>query len=158
MRFRNWSLGFKSWFLNGQTILRSVLRLWKASADKFIAIPTLIQFLAYQLFYHKHIHMGGPELLSRYSDSLLAGRSGDRIPVGRRFSAPLQTGPGAYRAFCTMGTGSFPGVKRPGRVADHPPPSKRRGHVRVGLYLYSTSGPQWSVIGRNFTFTFICTL
>jgi hypothetical protein len=23
----------------------------------------------------------------------------------------------------TMGTGSFPGVKRPGRGADHPPPS-----------------------------------
>ena len=51
--------------------------------------------------------------------------------------------------------GPFPGVKRPGRVADHPPPSKRRGHVRVGLYLYSTSGPQWSVIGRNFTFTLV---
>jgi hypothetical protein len=24
---------------------------------------------------------------------------------------------------CIMGTGSFPGVKRPGRGADHPPPS-----------------------------------
>jgi hypothetical protein len=23
---------------------------------------------------------------------------------------------------CTMGTGYFPGVKRPGRGADHPPP------------------------------------
>jgi len=30
---------------------------------------------------------------------------------GARFSAPVQTGPGAYPAFCTMGTGSFPGVK-----------------------------------------------
>ena len=28
-----------------------------------------------------------------------------------RFSAPVQTGPGAYPAYCTMGTGSFPGVK-----------------------------------------------
>ena len=52
---------------------------------------------------------------------LRAGRSGDRIPVGARFSAPAQTGPGAYPAPCTMGTGSFPGVKRPGRGADHPP-------------------------------------
>ena len=40
-----------------------------------------------------------------------AGRSGDRIPVGARFFAPVQNGPGAYPASCTMGTGSFPGVK-----------------------------------------------
>ena len=36
---------------------------------------------------------------------------GDRIPVGARFSAPVQTGSGAHSVFCTMGTGSFPGVK-----------------------------------------------
>ena len=47
-----------------------------------------------------------------------------------------------------MGTGSFPGVKRPGRGADHPPSSKRRGHERVELYLYSPSGPSWPVIGK----------
>ena len=46
-----------------------------------------------------------------------------------------------------MGTGSFPGVKRPGRGADHPPPSKCRGHDRVELYLYSPSGPSWPVKG-----------
>ena len=46
---------------------------------------------------------------SRYSDWLRAGRSGDRIPVGVRFSAPVQTSPGAHSASCTMGTGSFPG-------------------------------------------------
>ena len=28
-----------------------------------------------------------------------------------RFSAPVQTGPGAHPASCSMGTGSFPGVK-----------------------------------------------
>ena len=28
-----------------------------------------------------------------------------------RFSAPVQTGPGAHPATCTTGTGSFPGVK-----------------------------------------------
>ena len=28
-----------------------------------------------------------------------------------RFSATVQTGPGAHPASCTMGTGSFPGVK-----------------------------------------------
>ena len=43
---------------------------------------------------------------------------------GARFSAPVQTGPGAHPASCTMGTGSFPGVKRPGRgVEPSPPPS-----------------------------------
>ena len=82
--------------------------------------------------------------VSRYSDSLRAGRSGDRIPVGARFSAPVQTGPGAHPASCTMGTGSFPGVKRPGRGADPPPPYKCRGHKGVGL---SPSGPSWPVIG-----------
>ena len=42
------------------------------------------------------------------------------------------------------------GVKRPRRGAYHLPPSKCRGHERVGLYLYSPSGPQWPVIGRTF--------
>jgi len=36
-----------------------------------------------------------------------------RIPVGARFSAPAQTGHGAHPASYTMGTGSFPGAKRP---------------------------------------------
>jgi len=34
-------------------------------------------------------------LHSRYSDSLRAGRSGDRILVGARFSTPVQTGSGS---------------------------------------------------------------
>ena len=41
---------------------------------------------------------------------------------GRDFSSPVQTGPGAHPASCTVGTVSFPGVKRPGRGVDHPPP------------------------------------
>ena len=38
-----------------------------------------------------------------------------------RFSAPAQTGPGAYPASYTVGTGSFPGLNRPVRGVDHPP-------------------------------------
>jgi len=43
------------------------------------------------------------------SDWLRAGRFGDRIPVGARFYATVQIGPGAHPASCKMGTGSFPG-------------------------------------------------
>ena len=43
---------------------------------------------------------------------LRADRSGDRIPLEARFSAPFKTGPEAQPASYTMGTGSFPGVKR----------------------------------------------
>jgi hypothetical protein len=78
---------------------------------------------------------------SRYSNWLRAGRSGDRIPVGTRFFANVQNGPGAHLVSCTVGTGSFPGVNRPGCDADHTLPSKRRGHERVELFLYPPSGP-----------------
>jgi hypothetical protein len=43
------------------------------------------------------------------------------MPVGARFSAPIHTGPGAHPASYTVGTRSFPGVKRPGHGVDHPP-------------------------------------
>ena len=53
----------------------------------------------------------GPGWLSRYSGSLRAGRSGDRIQVGVNFLAPVQTGPGAHSARCTMVPGHFEGYK-----------------------------------------------
>jgi len=40
--------------------------------------------------------------------------------VEARFSAPVQTGPGAHPASYTMGTESLPGVKWPGYGVDHP--------------------------------------
>jgi len=66
---------------------------------------------------------------------------------GARFSAPVQTGPEAHPASYTMGTGSFPGVKRRGRDVDHPPLSNAEIKERVQLYLCSPSGPSWSVLG-----------
>jgi hypothetical protein len=84
--------------------------------------------------------------LSRYSDSLRAGRFGYRIPVGARFSAAVQTGAGAYPASYTMGTGSFPGVKRPRLGVDHPPPSSAEVKERVELYM-SPSEPSRPILG-----------
>jgi hypothetical protein len=49
----------------------------------------------------------------------IESRSGDLIPVGARFSAPVQTGPEAYPASCTMDIGYF----QLRRDADPSPPS-----------------------------------
>jgi len=62
--------------------------------------------------------------------------------VGKRFSAPAQTGPGAHPASCTMGTGSFPGGKeRPGVTLTPHPLLVPLVMKRVELYLYSPYGP-----------------
>jgi hypothetical protein len=74
----------------------------------------------------------------------------DRIPVGTRFFAPAQTGPGTHPTSYTMGTVSLsPGVKRPGRGVNHPTPSSAEVKGRIELYLYSASGPSWPVLGRT---------
>ena len=86
-------------------------------------------------------------LITFISYSLRAGRSGDRIPVEARFSAPVQIGPGAHPASYTMGTGSLLGVKRPRRGVDHQPPSSAEVKERVELYFYSPSGPSWPLLG-----------
>jgi len=74
--------------------------------------------------------------------------------MGARFSAPVQTTPGDHSAPYTMGIGSFPGVKRPGRVFDHSLLSIAEVKERVDLYLYFTP---WAFVAcpkMNFTFTF----
>jgi len=67
--------------------------------------------------------------------------SGDRIPVGARFSAPVQTGPGAHPASCPMDTGSFPGVKsgRGVTLTPHPllVPWSRKGRAIPLLPLWA---------------------
>jgi hypothetical protein len=47
---------------------------------------------------------------------------------------------------------SFPGVKRPGRGVEHPPPSSSEIKERVQLYPYFPSGPSWQVIGWTLRF------
>ena len=69
-------------------------------------------------------------------------------PGVARFSATVQTGPGAYTASCTMVSLFLLGVKRPGRNVDHLPPSSAEVKERVELYFYSTSVPSLPVLGR----------
>ena len=68
---------------------------------------------------------------------------------GWHFSAPIRTGPGAHPAFCTMRTGSFLGGKAAGAWRWPPTPYSAEVKERVGLHLYSTSGPSWPVLGRT---------
>ena len=68
-------------------------------------------FFMYVYFYSLHVSGVGLDSSVGIATGYGAGRSGDRIPVGARFSAQVQTGPGAHPATCTMGTGSFPWVK-----------------------------------------------
>jgi hypothetical protein len=96
----------------------------------------------------------GPGYLSRYSDSLQVGLSWDRIPVRAKFSAPVQTIPGVHSSFYRIGTGFFPGEKRPKHGVDHPTPSIDNVKDRIELYLWSSSVPSWPVIGWPLPFPF----
>jgi hypothetical protein len=97
----------------------------------------IFKFLHFQIQFYSAC---GPRI--RYSDRLRAGRSGDRIPVGARFPALVQTGPGAHPASYIFGTGSFLGVRGGRCVTLTPhPTSSVFGHERVELYLYSPYGP-----------------
>jgi len=73
------------------------------------------------------------------------GLDGPRIEFrwGRDSPHPLRS---AHPEFYTMGTGSFPGVKWPGRGVDHPPPSSAEVEERVELYICSPPGPSWPVL------------
>ena len=64
-----------------------------------------------------------PGQRSGYSDSVRAGRSGDRNPVEARLSVPVQNGLKANPASFILGNRSSPEVKGPGRGGNHPPPS-----------------------------------
>jgi hypothetical protein len=80
---------------------------------------------------------------------LRSGRSGFQgsIPGGcwEFFSSPPRPERlGAHPASYPMGTrASFPGVKQPGREADHSPPSSAEVKECVELYLHSANTPSW---------------
>ena len=85
-------------------------------------------------------------------------RSGDLIPAGGE--KPVQTGPGAHPASCTMGTGSFPGVKsgRGVRLTPHsllaPWSTKSRAIPLLPLWAVRPILSLSACIRVHFTFTF----
>jgi hypothetical protein len=91
--------------------------------------------------YSHYVCLCGPDSVVGIATGYGLNGPGIEFRWGAKFSAPVQTGPGAHPASCTMGTGSFPGVKeRPRSDADPSPPSSAVGHERVELYLYSSYG------------------
>jgi len=62
-----------------------------------------------------------------------------------RFSAPVQTRPGAHPFSYTLGTESYAGVKRPERSVNLPPLSTAEVKERVKLYEHSLSVPSWQL-------------
>ena len=100
---------------------------------KFV-IFLMFQFLVSVVFVLFMIGYPGSGLLRWYSDSLWAVRFGDRIPVWARFSEPVQTVSEVHQNYYTKGTGSFPGVKRPGCGFNHSAPSSAEVEERVCLF------------------------
>ena len=87
--------------------------------------------------------------------SLQSGRSGERVPVGARFSAPIQTVPGGPPNLLYSVYRVVPGwaVKLLGRGINHPPPSDPEVKEKVDQYLYSFLCLQerlWGDIYSNF--------
>jgi len=65
---------------------------------------------------------GGPRTAVGIATGYGLDSLGIKSRWGARFSAPVQTGPGAHPTSCTMDTGPFPGGKeQPGRAADPSP-------------------------------------
>jgi hypothetical protein len=85
----------------------------------------------YNVFSRAGYGLNGPGIESRW---------------GARFSALVQTGPGAHPASYVMGTGSFPGGKAAGAWRW---PSSAKVKERVELYLHSPSGPSRPVLRWN---------
>jgi hypothetical protein len=65
---------------------------------------------------------------------------------GRNFPHPSIPALGPTQPPIQPDTGSFPGVKRPGRGVDHLLTSSAEVKERE-LYLYSPFGPSWPVLG-----------
>jgi hypothetical protein len=82
------------------------------------------------------------------SVQLRAERPGGRILARVRFSASVQSSPGAHLTSENGYRLSLTGVKRSGSGDNHPLTSSAEVKEREVLYHYSPSGPSWPVLGR----------
>jgi len=98
------------------------------------------------VYWHHTSVFHGPSA-SRYSDSLLGGRFGDRIPVGGEIFRIRPHCPWGPPSLLYSGYQVFPGGKAVGSWRWPPTLSSAEVKERVELYLYSPSGSSWPVIG-----------
>jgi len=68
---------------------------------------------------------------------------------GQSFPQQSKTALAPTQPLCTLGAGSFSGIKWPRRGIYHPPSSSTEVKERVNLYIYTSSGPSWSVLVWN---------
>jgi hypothetical protein len=86
-----------------------------------------------------------------FTPAYLVRRPENRKPTEARFSANVQSSPGAHASSYTTSTGTLTGVKRPVRSVGHPHPSNAEVKGRVELYSYS---PWTFVTSYRLIFTF----
>ena len=83
--------------------IREAVREWVQLYSEKLSVCALHQY-----YYRDH------NKVSRYSDTLRAGRSGDRIQVEKKFSTHVQKGPGTEPSILYNGYRVFPGGKAVG--------------------------------------------
>jgi hypothetical protein len=77
------------------------------------------------------------------------GLEGLGIESRRRRDFPHPSKPAAHPDSCTICTGSFQRMKRPGPGVNYVPPTSAEVKETVELYLHSPCGPSLHVIGYN---------
>jgi hypothetical protein len=91
-------------------------------------------------------------IMGRDSSFGIATRYGVDVPDiecrwGLDFPHPSRPALGPTQPLIQWVKGLVQLVKRPGSGVDHPPPSTVEIKERVELYLYSSAGPSWPVVG-----------